>query len=254
MTPPLRNGLSARKLKASKHVDVALPLVEEFQHQGRCRSDHSSTATNLPKVRVSQIPMSSARPASALETVSDDGLMRLYARGDRRAAAELTARLGPRLLAFATRMLAGDRAEAEDVTQETMLRLWRAAGEWETDGAAKPSTWAFRVASNLCIDRQRKSRKVSPGLDHLPEQEDTSPNAEAQLGAAERLAALDRGLAELPDRQRLAVVLRHIEGWPNPDIAAHMDISVDAVESLTARGKRALAKVMAAQKEALGYE
>jgi len=69
---------------------------------------------------------------------------------------------------------------------------------------------------------------------------------------AERLSALDTALATLPDRQRQAVILRHIEGLANPDIAAVLEISVEAVESLTARGKRGLANALAGRKEELG--
>jgi len=61
-------------------------------------------------------------------------------------------------------------------------------------------------------------------------------------------------MADLPDRQRQAVVLRHIEGLTNPEIAAVMDIGIEAVESLTARGKRALSAALSGQRAALGYE
>ena len=179
---------------------------------------------------------------------SDDALLVLYANGDAAAAAELTARLVPRLLPFCNRMLR-DLAEAEDVVQEAMLRLWKMAPDW-VPGAAKPSTWLFRVASNLCTDRLRKKRGI--GLDQIAEPADDAPGAEAQLMQAERLSALDAALETLPDRQRQAVVLRHIEGMSNPEIADILEISVEAVESLTARGKRALAESLASRKEELG--
>jgi RNA polymerase sigma-70 factor (ECF subfamily) len=70
---------------------------------------------------------------------------------------------------------------------------------------------------------------------------------------AARAAALDAALAALPDRQREAVVLRHSEGLSNPEIAGIMGIGVEAVESLTARGKRALAAALAPRRDALGY-
>jgi RNA polymerase sigma-70 factor (ECF subfamily) len=69
----------------------------------------------------------------------------------------------------------------------------------------------------------------------------------------ERATALDTALESLPDRQRQAVVLRHIEGLSNPDIAEILEISTEAVESLTARGKRSLAALLAPQREELGY-
>jgi RNA polymerase sigma-70 factor, ECF subfamily len=68
------------------------------------------------------------------------------------------------------------------------------------------------------------------------------------------MAALAAALATLPDRQREAVVLRHIEGLSNPEIAEILQIGVEAVESLTARGKRGLAAALSGQREALGYE
>ena len=120
-----------------------------------------------------------------------------------------------------------------------MLRLWRAAAEWQA-GGAKPSTWLYRVTANLSVDRLRKAGRAV-GLDEGPEPEDDAPGAEDRLQQAGRMAALDAALARLPERQRQAVVLRHVEGLSNPEIAEVLGIGVEAVESLTARGKRALA-------------
>lgn len=190
--------------------------------------------------------MTKAPPAG---DISDAALLARYARGDLAAARILTARLGPRILGFAARMLS-DAAEAEDVTQETMLRLWRIAPDWQA-GQAQVSTWAFRVAANLCTDRLRKRRSVA--LDMVDEPPDDAPGAVATMIAADREAALQAALAALPDRQRQAVVLRHIEGLSNPEIAQIMDLGVEAVESLTARGKRALAARLSGRREELGY-
>lgn len=184
-----------------------------------------------------------------LSALSDEALLALYAQGDAAAAAALLRRLAPRLFAFATRML-NDRAEAEDVVQEAMLRLWRIAPDWR-EGEAKISTWAFRVVSNLCTDRLRRRRGVA--LDTVAEPEDGRPGAEAGLMAAERADALEGALACLPERQRQAVVLRHLDGLANPEIAEIMGVGVEAVESLTARGKRALAAMLAGRRDELGY-
>jgi RNA polymerase sigma-70 factor (ECF subfamily) len=181
----------------------------------------------------------------------DGALMVLFANGDPGAAAALTGRLLPRALGHAARVL-GDRAEAEDVAQEAMLRLWRAAGDWRQDGAAQPATWLYRVVANLCVDRLRRRGRAEP-LEDPDAAADGAPGAEARMVEADRMAALDRALACLPERQRQAVVLRHIEGLSNPEIAEILDVGVEAVESLTARGKRALAAALAGCKEALGY-
>lgn len=182
----------------------------------------------------------------------DDGaLMVLFANGDPEAAKLLSERLLPRAFRHAARVL-GNQSDAEDVAQDAMLRLWRAAKDWKTDGAAKPSTWLHKVVANLCVDRLRKSgRSVELGDDDYA---DDAPGAEAWLQDRGRMEALDAALATLPERQRQAVVLRHIEGLSNPDIAAALDIGVEAVESLTARGKRALKAALEGQKEALGYD
>ncbi|MCA3451351.1 MAG: RNA polymerase sigma factor [Rhodobacter sp.] len=186
----------------------------------------------------------------ALSDVSDEALLVLYANGDPWAARALTLRLTPRLLGFAAWMLA-DRTEAEDVTQEAMLRLWRMAPDWR-QGEAKVATWLYRVASNLCLDRLRKSRPR--GLDEVAEPEDAAPGVVARLIGADRMLALDKALAALPDRQRQAVVLRHIEGLTNPEIAAVMDIGVEAVESLVARGKKGLTALLSGRRAELGFE
>jgi RNA polymerase sigma factor (sigma-70 family) len=189
----------------------------------------------------------------ALSDVSDEALLVLYANGDPGAARALTVRLVPRMLGYAARLL-GDRAEAEDMAQEAMLRLWRIAPEWR-QGEAKVTTWLYRVVTNLCTDRQRsRQRRRLTALDDAPEMEDGAQSAETGLIDADRMAALNAALGKLPDRQREAVVLRHIEGLTNPEIAAVMEIGIEAVESLTARGKRALAAILAGRREELGYD
>jgi len=133
--------------------------------------------------------------------------------------------------------------------------LWKVAPDWAT-GQAKISTWIYQVAANLCKDQLRK-RRSAPGhttpYEDTGEPVDTTASAESSLQNQQRLDALQTALNSLPERQRLAVTLRHIEGLSNPDIAAIMDISVDAVESLTARGKRALTDSLKSQKHMLGY-
>ncbi len=186
----------------------------------------------------------------AMNDVSDDALMVLYANGDTQAARALTYRHAPRVLALSRRLLQ-NTAEAEDVSQDAMLRLWKVAPEWR-QGEAKVSTWLYRVTSNLCIDRLRKKRGTH--LDDIPELADDKPSVESLMVMGERATALQTAMAQLPVRQKLAVTLRHIEELPNPEIAKIMDISVDAVESLTARGKRTLAGLLVGQKEKLGLE
>jgi RNA polymerase sigma factor (sigma-70 family) len=188
---------------------------------------------------------------AGLDPLSDDALLVLYAKGDTEAARVLTGRHLGRVFGFAARLL-GDRAEAEDVAQEVMLRMWQVAGTWRS-GEAQLSSWLYRVTVNLCTDRQRrKQRRPTDALDDVAEPADARADTEAAVLARERVDALQLALASLPERQRQAVVLRHIEGLSNPEIAAILDVGVEAVESLTARGKRALTAALAGQKAALG--
>lgn len=192
-------------------------------------------------------------PRDTLDEISDENLLVLYANGDPDAARRLTARLAPRALGYASRLLS-DRAEAEDVTQEAMLRLWKIAPDWRR-GEAQVSTWLYRVVTNLCTDlRRSRMRRPRVALDEAPEPAAPGRSAEAGMIEADRMAALNAALAQMPERQRQAVVLRHIEGLSNPEIAEVMGIGVEAVESLTARGKRSLAAILAGRKAELGYE
>lgn len=192
-------------------------------------------------------------PRDDLAILSDEALLVLYANGDPVAARLLTQRLAPRVFAYARRVL-GDRAEAEDITQEALLRLWRIAPDWR-QGEAQVTTWLYRVATNLATDRLRaRKRRQADTLDDVPEPGDDRPDVVTGLIEADRMAALQTALACLPDRQRQAVVLRHIEGMTNPEIAQILEIGVEAVESLTARGKRALSALLAGKKEELGYD
>lgn len=181
----------------------------------------------------------------------DAAVLVAFANGDGQAARVLAGRLLPRVLAQATRML-GSRSEAEDVAQDAMMRLWKIAPDWQQDNA-QVSTWLYRVVANLCTDQLRK-RRGAVSLDQVAEPIDTTPGAATRMQTHARMTALSDALAQLPERQAQAVALRHLEGLPNPEIAQIMDISVRSVESLTARGKRALAAIMAGRKAELGYD
>lgn len=192
-------------------------------------------------------------PRDSLAEISDEALMVLYARGDPDAARLLMNRVLPLALGHATRVL-GDRAEAEDVAQEAMMRLWRVAPEWRQN-EARVSTWLYRVVANLCTDRLRlRVRRRAEPIDLVAEPVDTALPVEAVMIADARMKALQAALDQLPERQRQAVVLRHIEGLANPQIAEILNIGVEAVESLTARGKRALSALLAGRQAEFGYE
>jgi len=185
------------------------------------------------------------------QDLTDAELLSAFADGDRSAALTLTQRLTPRVLAQAQRIL-GNQAEAEDVAQEAMMRLWKIAPDWDAD-RAKVTTWLYRVVANLCTDRLRKAGR-NVDIDAVAEPEDDAPSASAALQDASRNQALRTALADLPERQAQAVTLRHLEELGNPEIAEIMDTNVRTVESLIARGKRALIARLSGRKAELGYE
>ncbi len=177
----------------------------------------------------------------ALTADPDEDLMRRVGQGDPAAIQAMVARKLPRMLSLAHRML-GDAAEAEDVAQEAMLRAWKQAPRW-TPGTAKFDTWLHRVGLNLCYDRLRKRREIA--TDTLPERVDEGPAPDRGLMAAATGARVETALAGLPDRQREAIVLCHYQELTNIEAAALMTISVDALESLLSRGRRALRLALA---------
>lgn len=156
--------------------------------------------------------------------------------GDRDAARELMAANMSRILGLARRTL-GDAMEAEDVAQETFLRVWKAAGRWQS-GQARVSSWVCKIALNLCYDRLRKRREVL--TDAVPERADSTPGQDAQMEEAERGNRVAEAVAQLPDRQRQALELVHFQDLTNIEAAEIMSVSVDALESLLARGRRKL--------------
>ncbi|MGH6894201.1 MAG: RNA polymerase sigma factor [Dongiaceae bacterium] len=185
-----------------------------------------------------------ARSVQAAEWVDGDAeLLRAIAGGDRAAFDRLSRRHLDRAYGVALRMT-GSRADAEDVTQDVFLRLWLRPESWRP-GQARFSTWLYRVVVNRCLDLKRRPR--STDLDSVEEPQDPDANAEDGLMQAERGRALDAAVAQLPERQRAAIVLTYTAGLRNAEAAAALEISVKAFEALLVRAKRELRDHLAGQ-------
>ena len=162
--------------------------------------------------------------------------------GDVRAAEALVRKHLPKMIGLARRML-NDAAEAEDVAQEVFVRVWREAARWRP-GAAKFETWMHRVALNLCYDRMRRRReKAAPDAGLLIA--DPAPLASEVWLAQQRATRVRAALAALPERQRAAIALVHFQDMTNIAAAEALGISVEALESLLARGRRAMKAALA---------
>jgi len=167
---------------------------------------------------------------------SDETLMRRIGAGDHQAYRQIIeVHLQP-ILAFAQRALGGDRAGAEDVAQETFLRLWTHAARWQP--TARLGTWLHRVALNLCLDRLGRAAEL--GLKDIAEPADPNPSPAAYVQARDIGRHVSEALARLPAQQRLAITLCHHQGLRNTEAADVMGISVEALESLLSRGRRTL--------------
>jgi len=178
-------------------------------------------------------------------TDPDDALLVATARGDQRAFAALVERHADAIHAYVFRMT-GSRADAEDFTQETFLRLWRKAGSYQP-GRVKVSTWLHTIAHNLTVDALRRPRAVAGSL---AEDDDTAAHGTGPFevhAAREMLDRVERALSGLPAQQRAALLLCRVQGFSNAEVAEILGSSVRAVESLLARARRAL-------RQALGNE
>ena len=166
----------------------------------------------------------------------DTDLVARVGRGDRAAAEQLMRRHLPKMLALARRMLAGS-TEAEDVVQDAFARLWTHAARWQP-GQAKFETWLYRVTLNKCFDRLR--RRPTAGLEEALDVADPTPGPASRLETAELSEQIEAALRALPERQRAAIQLCHFQDCGNIEAAEILGVSVEALESLLSRGRRAL--------------
>ena len=169
----------------------------------------------------------------------DEVLMARIARGDERAYRVLTRRHVPAMLGLARRVL-NNAADAEDVVQEAMVRVWTYAPRWQPLAAFR--TWLTRVVVNLCLDRKRKAPWVA--LEAAGEIVDPAAGATEQAETDERERLVAAAIEELPARQRSAIVLTYREGMSNAQVAEILDTTVSAVETLLVRGKQNLRRAL----------
>lgn len=176
-------------------------------------------------------------PTNAVDDVAGDAA--LMARiGARNAAAfrVMVERYAVVVRRLAYRML-GHVDDAEDVTQETFLRLWQKAPQWRP-GTTGVGAWLNRVAVNLCLDRLRRRRFTSG--EEVPERPDDAQLADELIDSYRSRAAVAHCLMALPERHRAAIVLTYYEEISNIMAADILDMKLKAFESLLYRARQAL--------------
>lgn len=177
---------------------------------------------------------------SAAVAVRDNDLIVRAGAGDRAAWAALVDRYLASLTGYAWYML-GDQGEAEDIIQETFLRLMGKIGAGDGDGVASLKTWLYRVAINLCIDRKRKAVPVP--VESLPET--AVGGAQEADTHFDRVRAVAEAVGRLPERQRAVLTPVYYQGFSNAEAGDLLKLGVEAVESLLARARRALRAALA---------
>ncbi|MFL9823939.1 sigma-70 family RNA polymerase sigma factor [Rhodoplanes sp. SY1] len=168
--------------------------------------------------------------------IPDDELVRRIAADDEAAFRILVGRHVDQAYALALRILR-NVADAEDVVQDAFLKIWTGRHRYEP-GRAKFSTFLCRVVINRAIDLHRRQR--GEPLDAIAEPADPRPDVITMMERAEADAMLERAVDALPERQRLAILLSYHENLGNEEIAAVMQTTVFAIESLLKRARERL--------------
>ena len=179
---------------------------------------------------------------------TEDELMELGASGDDLAFRELVERWEGPIYAFLSRML-DSREEAQDLCQETFLRMVRSAGGYRPTGQFRG--WLFRIAANLARSRMRRGKILrwlpfQPGLHDPPTRE---PDAQQAMENAELRSELRAAIMRLPERQREAIVLKQFHELRYLEIAQVMGTTTDSVQMLLHRAMTALRRDLARKEE-----
>ena len=175
----------------------------------------------------------------------DVALMALVARGDESAFARLVEKHQQAVLGTIAKMT-NQSPDTEDIAQQVFIRLWKSAKRYQP--TAKFTTFLFTITRNLVFNASRqKTRRKTHSLEQqedesyrTAEDQSTSARPDDNLAQQELREIVDRAIASLPEKQRLAVILRRYEQMPYEEIASVLELSVSAVKSQLFRARTAL--------------
>lgn len=182
----------------------------------------------------------------------DRELMRRIASSQDREAFRQLTRIYMRLIFAIAFRMGFDKEDAEDVAQETWVRVWQKADTWREDADASVKAWIGRIAYNLCIDEKRRIKRTGGRNEGIePDSLHGSSDSAADTHKKQVQRIVGRHLAALPENQRVSVILCHYHGYSNAEAAKTLGVSIKAVESLLIRGRRTLRKQLGHSKQEL---
>src|SRR3954470_10595815 len=184
-------------------------------------------------------------PSGGTEDDAEDvRLMALTASGDTAAFEELVQRHQGLVVGTIARML-GSNSDVEDLAQQVFLRVWRSAGRYVA--RARFTTWLLKITRNLVFNELRRTKRRAhvpmqsdPEADEMPLADEATSPPDATALEKELQTAIDQAIAQLPETQRMAVILRRYEELSYEEIAETLDQSVSAVKSLLFRARTEL--------------
>lgn len=183
-------------------------------------------------------------PRRSEEDAEDVRLMQLVGRGDMTAFEQLIERHQTLVAGTVARMLASN-SDVEDIAQQVFIRVWKSARRYVP--RAKFTTWLLKITRNLVFNELRRTRRRAlvplesdPGAEEIPLKDETNPAPDASLLEVELQRAIEEAIMELPDNQRMALILRRYEQLSYEQIAEVLDLSVPAVKSVLFRARTEL--------------
>jgi len=213
----------------------------------------TSTTIQLHPAHYSAAPMPESRdlpientqiPESCIGNERDVALMLRVGKRDEKAFEELIEIHQGAVIGTVSKML-GNTSDAEDIAQQVFIRLWKSAPRYQPK--AKFTTYLYTIMRNLVFNEsRRRNRKKEQSIEareddfHLQTADDQTPTPADAALHEELQKAVDQAIADLPEKQRLAVILRRYEGLPYEEIAQVLGLSISAVKSQLFRARNVL--------------
>ena len=178
------------------------------------------------------------------EDADDLRLMQLVGRGDTGAFEQLIEKHQALVAGTVARML-GSNSDVEDIAQQVFIRVWKSARRYVP--RAKFTTWLLKITRNLVFNEMRRTKRRAlvplqpePGVEDPPLKDETNLAPDASLLETELQRTIEQAILQLPETQRMALVLRRYEQLSYEQIAEILDLSVPAVKSVLFRARSEL--------------